>query len=93
MASHAATSGRIESPQSHPRNQLLHYVARYKWHYAGGLIALVVASFLTMLPPVILRIAIDDLAEGTTRSRLVTLGGLVVMIAIVESGKIGRAHV
>ncbi len=86
MASHAATSGRIESPQSRPRNQLLHYVARYKWHYAGGLIALVVASFLTMLPPVILRIAIDDLAEGTTRSRLVTLGGLVVMIAIVESG-------
>ena len=86
MAGHAATSGRIESPQSRPRNQLLHYVARYKWHYAGGLITLVVASFLTMLPPVILRIAIDDITEGTTRSRLVALGGVVVMIAIVESG-------
>jgi ATP-binding cassette subfamily B multidrug efflux pump len=86
VASHAATSGRIESPQSRPRNQLLHYVARYKWHYAGGLIALVVASFLTMLPPAILRIAIDDLAEGTTRSRLVALGGVIVMIAIIESG-------
>jgi ATP-binding cassette subfamily B multidrug efflux pump len=86
VASHAATSGRIESPQSRPRNQLLHYVARYKWHYAGGLIALVVASFLTMLPPAILRIAIDDLAEGTTRSRLLALGGVIVMIAIIESG-------
>ena len=85
MASHAATSGRIDSPRSRPRNQLLHYVARYKWHYGGGLIALIVSSFLSMLPPAVLRIAIDELAEGTTLSRLAVLGAVIIVLAIVES--------
>ncbi|MEE8422809.1 MAG: ABC transporter ATP-binding protein [Dehalococcoidia bacterium] len=63
----------------------MHYVLRYKRHYAGGFFALVIASVLAMLPPVVLRIAIDDLTAGTTVSRLATLGGIVVVIALVES--------
>jgi ATP-binding cassette, subfamily B, multidrug efflux pump len=66
-------------------NRLLHYFARYKWRYLVGLIALIGASFVVMLPPVIIRDAVDAIEEGTTRSRLATFGAMIMGLALIES--------
>ncbi|MDP6604738.1 MAG: ABC transporter ATP-binding protein [Dehalococcoidia bacterium] len=79
------TPERITDTGPRHKNPLIKYVLRYKWHYAGGFAALVFASVLSMLPPLVLKIAIDDLTAGTTVSRLAALGGIVIAIALVES--------
>jgi ATP-binding cassette subfamily B protein len=85
VASHVVTSERITSTGPRHKNPLIKYILRYKWHYAGGLSTLVVASVLSMLPPIVLKVAIDDLTAGTTVSHLAALGGLVIVIALAES--------
>lgn len=66
-------------------NRLFHYIARYKWRYLVGFAALVGASVVVMLPPVIVRDAIDAIEEGTTRSRLATFGAMIMGLAFLES--------
>lgn len=50
-----------------------------------GLLALLGASVVVMLPPLVVREAVDSITEGTTRSRLAVLGGIMLGLAIVES--------
>ena len=75
--------------------RLWHYVFRYWRRYALGLSLLTVAAFLSLVPPIILRDAIDALNDGTTADRLIRFGALIVGLAIVESAIrfVGRWYV
>jgi ATP-binding cassette, subfamily B, multidrug efflux pump len=66
-------------------NRLFHYFAVYKWRYLIGFIALIGASIVVMLPPVLIRDAIDAMEEGTTRSELAGFGLVILVLAFLES--------
>ena len=66
-------------------NRLFFYFERYKWRYLIGFLTLVGASLVTMLPPLVLRDAIDALDAGTTRSRLLEFVGIIAVLALIES--------
>lgn len=55
------------------------------WRYLWGFIALLGASFVIMVPPVIVRDAVDALGEGTSRAQLAGYGGMILALAGVES--------
>ena len=66
------------------------YVLRYRWRYLAGFAAVLCASFVVMVPPVILGRAIDELrdgiagGEGPTRWELVAYGAFILALACVE---------
>ncbi len=66
-------------------SRLVHYLARFKGRYLLGLFLVVSASIVVMLPPVLIREAIDAIDEGTTRSHLVALAAIILAIAAFES--------
>src|SRR5436190_14848314 len=66
--------------------RLLDYVLRYRSHYTVGLSALLVASFVVMLPPMIIQRAIDQIAQHAESSVLLGYAGLLFGLAVVESG-------
>ena len=66
------------------RNRLVKYLARYKWRYIIGFVLLIGASFLVMVPPIIVREAIDSIDGGTSRSHLAELAGLMIGLAFIE---------
>ncbi len=66
-------------------NQVLKYLNRYKWRYLWGFLALLAASLVVMLPPVVVRDAIDAIDDGTTRGQLATYGGYILVFAAIES--------
>jgi ATP-binding cassette subfamily B multidrug efflux pump len=68
-----------------PENQVLKYLNRYKWRYLAGFLALLGASLVVMLPPVIVRDAVDAIGQGTSRGKLAGYGGMVLGLAAVES--------
>ena len=77
-------------------NRLTYYLLRYKRQYILGLTMLVVAAFVTMLPPLVLRLAIDGIVDDTTSvRRLAALGAVILVMAILESVArlIGRWYV
>ena len=49
-----------------------------------GFVLLIAASFLVMVPPIIVREAIDSIDAGTSRSHLAELAGLMIGLAFVE---------
>ena len=65
---------------------MLYYLARYKWRYLLGFVFMVGASVVVMLPPVIIRDAIDAIDSGTTRARLAAYFGLILVLALFEGG-------
>ena len=67
------------------RRLLLSYLLRYRWRYLPGFFALLGASLVVMVPPLVLRHAIDAIAEGSTGSRLAAYGAMILGLAIVES--------
>jgi len=71
----ARTSGRL----------LLEYLLRYKWRYLFGLLALLGASFVVMVPPIVLGRAIDDVSAGLGGGRLVRYALIVLALALFES--------
>ena len=66
------------------------YVLRYRWRYLAGFAAVLCASFVVMVPPVILARAVDELRDGLagrggpTRWELVVYGALILALACVE---------
>lgn len=76
-------------------NRLWHYIGLYWRRYAFGLTLLTIAAFLTLVPPIILRDAIDALTEGTTTGALIRFGALIVGLAALESAIrfVGRWYV
>jgi ATP-binding cassette subfamily B protein len=45
---------------------------------------MVTASCVVMLPPIVVREAIDAIDEGTTREHLAALGGVILVLALLE---------
>ncbi|HXH22891.1 MAG TPA: ABC transporter ATP-binding protein [Dehalococcoidia bacterium] len=66
-------------------NQVLKYLKRYRLRYFLGFLALVGASLVVMLPPVVVRDAVDAIGKGTTRGQLATYGGYIMALALLES--------
>jgi ATP-binding cassette subfamily B multidrug efflux pump len=66
------------------RNRLVSYVLRYRWHYAAGFVLLVAASFLVMVPPIVVQKAIDAIDGGASRSRLAEYAAVILGLALLE---------
>ena len=66
------------------RNRLLIHVARYKGRYGLGFALMIGASVVVMLPPIVVREAVDAIDQGTTRWQLAQYGGVILALALVE---------
>ena len=72
-------------------DRILHYLRRYKWSYIVGFVALVSATVSSLLPPLILQRAVDDIeftlsGIGNPDRGLLLQYGLIIMgIALAES--------
>src|SRR5213593_4622317 len=69
-----------------PRARLLSYVLRYPWQYLIGLSSLLAASFIVMLPPLVIQRAIDSIAQHADPASLLGFGGILLGLALIESG-------
>jgi len=67
------------------RNRLVAHVARHKSRYLLGFILMVSASAVVMLPPIVVRLAIDAIDRGTTRWQLAQYAGLILALAFLEA--------
>ena len=45
-------------------NRILQYVLHYRWRYGGGMVALILATIASLLPPIVIQRAVDDLRDG-----------------------------
>jgi ATP-binding cassette, subfamily B, multidrug efflux pump len=63
--------------------RLLPFLLRYKQRFLIGLGCVVVTTAVQLLSPWVLKLAIDDLNVGVTRSKLALYAGLLLLIAIV----------
>jgi ATP-binding cassette subfamily B multidrug efflux pump len=63
--------------------RLLPYVLRYRRAFSLGLLCVFATSAIQLLPPWVLKYAVDDLTAGVTRAKLVLYAGLIMAIAIV----------
>ncbi|HEY0871925.1 MAG TPA: ABC transporter ATP-binding protein [Vicinamibacterales bacterium] len=63
--------------------RLLPYVLRYRREFFWGLICVFVTTAIQLLPPWVLKFAVDDLTVGVTREKLVRYAALIMGIAIV----------
>ena len=66
-------------------SRLFFYFGRYKKRYITGFLALIAASIIVMLPPVIVRDAVDAIDEGASTSDLLRYAGMVLGLALIES--------
>ncbi len=64
------------------------YVGRYKLRYFLGFLTLIGASIIVMIPPIVLRDAIDAFpaagGDGITQGDLVRYGAIIIALALVE---------
>ena len=65
-----------------PFRRLLSYVARYRRAFARGLICSITTTAITLASPLVLRVAIDDLTAGVTRSKLLLYAGELLAIGL-----------
>jgi ATP-binding cassette subfamily B protein len=63
--------------------RLLPYVLRYRREFFWGLICVFVTTAIQLLPPWVLKFAVDDLTVGVTREKLIRYAALIMGIAIV----------
>ncbi|MDR3333387.1 MAG: ABC transporter ATP-binding protein/permease [Treponema sp.] len=68
---------------------LLPYLARYRWHYIGGFICLVMVDAAQMIIPQFMRQAVDMISVGSFKwsSILALCGGMVGVMAIIALGR------
>ena len=65
-------------------NRILQYVLHYRWRYGGGMVALILATIASLLPPVVIQRAVDDLRDGIEMDSLAQYAGLIAVLAVVE---------
>ena len=72
--------------------RILRYIHQYRWQYITGFLALVVATVLALIPPLVVKYAVDDIVatvEGTggtaTMRTLLGYGSIIIATALVES--------
>ncbi|MDA0364484.1 MAG: ABC transporter ATP-binding protein [Chloroflexi bacterium] len=66
-------------------NRLVYYLWRYRSRYLLGFATLLGASVASLLPPFIVRYAVDGITEGTTRRFLFAMAALILGLAAIES--------
>ena len=65
-----------------PFRRLLSYAARYRRAFALGLVCSITTTTITLASPLVLRVAIDDLTAGVTRSKLLLYAGELLAIGL-----------
>jgi ATP-binding cassette subfamily B protein len=65
-----------------PFRRLLPYVGRYRRAFTLGLLCVLATTAIQLLPPWVLKYAVDDLTAGVTRQKLVWYAGLIMAIAV-----------
>ncbi|MEZ4503337.1 MAG: ABC transporter ATP-binding protein [Dehalococcoidia bacterium] len=85
MAGAIDAAHRAPAPPRGGGNPIVRYVLRYRWQYALGFVALLAASLTALLPPFILRDAVDAIEGGTTRGELARFGAMILGLAVIES--------
>ena len=63
--------------------RLLPYLARYRRKFSFGLLFVVATTAIQLLPPWVLKYAVDDLTAGVTVAKLVRYAAIVFGIACV----------
>jgi ATP-binding cassette subfamily B protein len=63
--------------------RLLGYARRYKRQFLTGLACSIATSTIALISPMVLRYAVDDLAQQVTRAKLVQYAGLLLAIGLV----------
>ena len=63
--------------------RLLPYVLRYRREFVWGLTCVFITTAVQLLPPWVLKFAVDDLTAGVTRGKLVRYAALIMAIALV----------
>jgi ATP-binding cassette subfamily B protein len=63
--------------------RLLPYVLHYRRQFSFGLFCVFLTTSIQLLPPWVLKFAVDDLTAGVTREKLVRYAGLILAIALV----------
>ncbi|OFV94476.1 MAG: hypothetical protein A3G76_12500 [Acidobacteria bacterium RIFCSPLOWO2_12_FULL_65_11] len=66
-----------------PARRLLGYVLKYRRDFLIGLGCVVMTTAVTLVSPLVLRYAIDDLTTGVTRGKLAGYGALLLAIGLV----------
>ncbi|MCC6237754.1 MAG: ABC transporter ATP-binding protein, partial [Dehalococcoidia bacterium] len=82
---HVRQPSRLRQGSLLERHPLLRYIWLYRGRYLVGLVSLLGASFAVMVPPVILRDAVDAIAGGARGSELLRYVGWIALFALVES--------
>src|SRR5918993_444926 len=63
--------------------RLLPFVLRYRRQFTLGLLCVFATSAIQLLPPWVLKFAVDDLTAEVTRGKLARYAGLIMVIALV----------
>jgi ATP-binding cassette subfamily B multidrug efflux pump len=63
--------------------RLLPYVLKYRREFGWGLICLFITTAIQLLPPWVLKFAVDDLTQGVTREKLIRYAALILGITII----------
>jgi ATP-binding cassette subfamily B protein len=66
-----------------PVRRLLAYTRPYRGAFLIGLVCVVVTTAVTLVSPMVLRYAIDDLTTGVTRMKLFVYGSLLLGIGLI----------
>jgi ATP-binding cassette subfamily B multidrug efflux pump len=62
--------------------RLLPYVLRYRREFSYGLLCVFLTTAIQLLPPWVLKFAVDDLSADVTRGKLVWYAALILVIAL-----------
>jgi len=63
--------------------RLLPYVLRYRRQFTLGLLFVLVTSAIQLLPPWVLKYAVDDLTAGVTVGKLIRYAGIIFAVACI----------
>jgi ATP-binding cassette subfamily B protein len=63
--------------------RLLPYLLRYRREFLGGLLCVLITTAIQLLPPWVLKFAVDDLTAAVTRQKLIRYAALILAIASV----------
>ena len=66
-----------------PVRRLLGYAHRYRRDFVLGLASVVIATAISLVSPIVLRDAVDDLTAGVTRTKLFEYGALLLAVGVV----------
>ena len=63
--------------------RLLPFVLRYRRKFSIGLLCVFITTAIQLLPPWVLKFAVDDLTAGVTRGKLIWYAVIILVIALV----------